>query len=487
MNLSKKQEYLIIAGLLVLIFPFFALLLYVHPQGDDFFFAYKMQSQGILDFVKEMYFTWSGRYFSMFLGAVDPWVYESLWGLRFSLVIIQFITISSIYLLVSSFFKPNYSFLKKGIMSLIFYALYINSTLSVFELTFWYPAASSYQLSLAFITMFIAIQFYFHQKRLSKPLYILFSIIMLFITIGLFELAIAPLMIVLMLSLLVDINNTTQLKIKLGFIVVAVVFTLVMILAPGNYVRHSTIGSGIDIVHATALALKTDILVLGFLFKSPTLILISILFISFSYYFIKEKIHHIAFRIPIIKPWVIILASILIISSITFPATLILQHLPPARVLNMVLYFILILWLFDIILIVNYYSTRFSFSISKNMILIITVAALFSIFSGVGVLDKHAFAHGNYKTVYFNGNIIKAYYVLFFEAKDFDKVMNKRLELYKVAKENGGKAIKVDSIKHYTSLNNFMNLNESVFEGRYFLTGEADYFGIDSIAVDTQK
>ena len=121
------------------------------------------------------------------------------------------------------------------------------------------------------------------------------------------------------------------------------------------------------------------------------------------------------------------------------------------------------------------------------MILIITVATLLSIFSGVGVIDKHAFAHGNYKTVYFNGNIIKAYYVLFFEARDFDTVMTKRLELYRAAKENGGKAIKVPKIKHHTSVYNFLNLNDSVFEGRYFLTGEEDYFGIDSITVDPQK
>jgi len=485
--MTKKQEYLILAGLLVLIFPFFALLLYVHPQGDDFFFAYKMQSQGIFDFVKEMYFTWSGRYFSMFLGAVDPWVYESLWGLRFSLIIYQLITIYSIYLLFSSFFKPGYSLLKIGIMSLVFYALFINSTLSVFELIFWYPAASSYQLSLAFITMFIAIQFYYHQKRLSKSLYILLSIIMLFITIGLLELAIAPLMIVLILSLLADIKNKSHLKVKLGIIIAAVVFALVMILAPGNYLRHSTIGSEVDMFHALVLALKTVVLALGFLFKSPTFILVSILVISFSYFFIKKKLHHMAFRIPIIKPWIIVLASLLIIISITFPATVILQHLPPARVLNMVLYFIMILWFFSIILIVNYYSTRFSFSVSKNIILILTVAALFSIYSGIGVLDKNAFAHGNYKTVYFNGNIIKAYYVLFFEAKDFDSVMNKRLELYKVTRKNGGKAIKVDGIKHYTSLNSFINLNESDFEGRFFLSSEADYFGFDSITVDTQK
>ena len=97
--MSKKQEYLILAVLLVLIFPFFALLLYVHPQGDDFFFAAKVNELGVMGFVKEMYFTWSGRYASMFIGAFDPLRFESIILFRLCLLLLNLFFILSIYFL----------------------------------------------------------------------------------------------------------------------------------------------------------------------------------------------------------------------------------------------------------------------------------------------------------------------------------------------------------------------------------------------------
>ena len=78
MKLSKWQEYGVLALLLLMISPFVILFFYSHPQSDDYFFAIKVNELGVFDFVKELYLTWSGRYFAMFLGALNPWVFGSL-------------------------------------------------------------------------------------------------------------------------------------------------------------------------------------------------------------------------------------------------------------------------------------------------------------------------------------------------------------------------------------------------------------------------
>ena len=480
--MTKKQEYLIIAGLLVLIFPFFALLFYVHPQGDDFFFAYKMQSQGVLDFVKEMYFTWSGRYFSMFLGALDPFAYNSIFGLRFSLALLQTFTVFSIFLLIKSITVKKISYKKLFIATLSFYIVFINSIISVFEFVFWYPAASAYQFGVALITVFISLIIFEKQNRLSINTFLFLTALVIFITIGLIELSIIPLGIISILNIWADIKLKRNFYPSIVIFVMLLGFSLLMILAPGNYIRHDIIGNTINIKLTILLSIKMAIYTIGYLFQNPVFVLSSILFISFAFLKIKSN-QLFSIVIPKIKPRLIFLSSFVIVLSIFLPSTLILKHLPPSRVINFVSYFIIIIWVFDIILIVNYYKDTVSFSIQKGMISIIAATIFVFSFSGVNIVDKNEFAHGNYKSIYFNGNVVKAYYVLLFEAKKYDIHMKNRDTIIRNAQRTGKTGVQIIPFKHNTSLINFINLNET----NYSFNWEAKYYSLDSIYIEARK
>jgi len=482
MNLSKKQEYLIIAGLLVLIFPFFALLAYVHPQGDDFFFAYKMQSQGVFDFVKEMYFTWSGRYSSMFLGAIDPFAYNSIFGLRFSLVLLQLFTIFSIFLLVKSITTKKTSLTKLLIATLSFYIVFINSTISLFEFVFWYPVASAYQLAVALITIFLSLVLFENQNRLSVNIFLFLTAVVIFITIGLIELSIIPLGIISVLNIWANIKLKKNFYPSIVIVVIIIGFSLLMILAPGNYIRHDMIGNTINIKLSITLSIQMAIYTIGYLFQNPVFVLSSILFISFTFLKIKNN-QSFSITIPRIKPWLIFLSSFVIIIFIFLPSVLILKHLPPSRVINFVSYFIMIIWVFDIVLIVNYYKNTFSFSIQKGVVSILVATTVIFSFSGVIIIDKNEFAHGNYKSIYFNGNIVKAYYILLFEAGKHDNHMNKRDAIIRNARKNGKAGVQIYPFKHNTSLINFINLNET----NYSFNWEAKYYNLDSIYIEPRK
>ena len=252
-----------------------------------------------------------------------------------------------------------------------------------------------------------------------------------------------------------------------------------MVLAPGNYVRHEILGGQTNLSQAIILSLETLILTIGYIFKNPTFILINILFITYISSKIIPKNSVLSIEIPLIKPWIALLLSLVSILAIIFPSTLILKHLPPSRVLNFISYFIFILLTINIVNFINYYKTQIHFTASKSIQKLLIGLIFISIFSGVVVINKADFAHRNYSTLYFTGNIIKAYYVLIFEAKTFDnqmKIRNSSLQNKLGTNKTSGI---IQAIEHKTSLINFINLNES----NYQFNWEAKYYGLDSIYI----
>ena len=300
MNLSKKQEYLIISGLLVLIFPFFALLLYVHPQGDDFFFAAKVNEMGVWAFVKDMYFHWSGRYASMFIGAFDPVIYKSLSLLRVELGMFFLLNIFSVFLLFKSILKPAVSNRKILLFTLAFYTVLLNAIPDVFEFLYWFPSVTAYQFGLSLLLLFIANIFFERKKRISKIQYFIFNSLMIFIIVGLLELFIVPIGLALLISIYEEFKNHKSIKTNIGLAFIAFTFSVIMIIGPGNYERV-IVENPTGVIVGFYLAIKSLIYLLGYLFQNPTFVLGNILFMGFGYKLISKE-RNINFTIPRVHP-----------------------------------------------------------------------------------------------------------------------------------------------------------------------------------------
>ncbi|RUA23496.1 MAG: hypothetical protein DSY76_09455 [Bacteroidetes bacterium] len=482
MNLSKKQEYLIIAGLLVLIFPFFALLLYVHPQGDDFFFAAKVNEMGVLPFVKDMYLHWSGRYASMFIGAFDPVIYKSLHLLRFELLLLLIFNIFSVFLFIKSVLKNTISNRKIVLITLVIYTILLNSIPDIFEFMYWFPSVTAYQLGLSLLLIFIANIFFKKQKRISPTFYLTINAIIVLIAIGLLELFIIPFILTLLLNIYINLRSKQLIKYDIIILILSILSSLILLAGPGNYVRLQVANSSGFIV-GLYLAAKSMIYLMGYLFQNPTFTLGSILFIAIS----NKYIHNtqlFSFEIPRINPIIILIANLGIPYLILLPSTIALISLPAGRIFNIAAFVFTFLWLFSLLVFQKHYYGKFTFEMSSFYKSSLALLMLMFVFSGVYIINPYEFAQKKNGSVLISGNILKAYNTLLFEAKPFDEDMIKRYKSFSDAKKNNKKTLIVKPLEHHPEMLIFVDIADIQSPGTWIFNWEAKYYGMDSICIE---
>ncbi len=482
MKLSKRQEYLIIAGLLVLIFPFFALLLYVHPQGDDYFFAAKVNEMGVWPFVKHMYFHWSGRYASMFLGAFDPVIYKSLPLLRIELGAFFILNIFSIFLLFKSTTHPSVSNSKILLFTLVFYTVLLNAIPDVFEFLYWYPSVTAYQFGLSLLLLFIANIFFEKRKRISKTKYFVFNSLIIIVLVGLLELFIIPVGLALLISIYDDFRKHKSLKINLGLLIISVIFSMIMLIGPGNYERV-VVENPSGVLIGFYLATKSLIFLLGYLFQNPVFVLGNILFLGLGHQLIsKNKL--IDFSILKIHPIWSFIFTIGVTYLIFLPSTLALTCLPAGRIFDLAAFVFTLLWLFTLIDFQNHYKDKYSFQISVFYQNLIALFMLMLVFSGIYITNPYEFAQKKKGSVLIYGNILNAYNTLVFEAKAFDKDMIARYKNFREAEKNNRKTLIVKPLKHHPEMLIFVDIADIQSPGTWIFNWEAKYYGMDSICIE---
>ena len=483
MNLSKKQEYLIIAGLLVLIFPFFALLFFVHPQGDDFFFAAKVNEMGVWAFVKDMYFHWSGRYASMFIGAFDPLRFESLALFRFSLLFFQLFFIASIFTLFRSIIKEGISRTETTIYALSFYVVFINGIPDVLEFLYWFPGVSAYQFGLSLFIFFISNYVNYRKKTLVKTNYVIVNSLLILLIIGLVEVFILPLFIAIIIIYFINVRSNYNNKSTFGFLIVLSVASVIVMMAPGNFERLSVIPGDTSFLVGAYKAVQSFILLVGFFLQNATFVFVSILFMGLSSRIeLNEDIAN-SFLIKT-HPFLITVASIFFSILLFFPVTVAIQHIAPGRVFNFVSFFFALLWFFNILIWVYRYKSKVSFKISKVYSIVFLALAFMFLFSGVYITDKYKFSQGYNDAIYLNGNILGAYSNLLFTASNYDKEMKKRVELFSNAQKKELKTISVAPLIYKPKTLVFYDFNEIQKPGTWLSNWEVKYYNLDSIYIE---
>ena len=484
MKLSKWQENGIILGLLILIFPFFALLPYVYPQGDDFFFADKVKSEGTFEFVKDMYLNWSGRYFSMFLGAIDPLSFNSYFLLKIELLLFMVFHFFSIFLLTKSILKPNYSSKKIFIFSLVFYTIFLNAAPDTFELIYWYPSVTAYLLGLSLLLIFIANMIFVDTDRLKPTFYIILNSLIAVMLTGLLELYIIPLLIAI--SIKVYLNFKSKKPIKREFIIISliVISAIIVVAAPGNYVRM-TAETPMSVIIGIYLAVKSMIYILGYIFQNPVFVLGSILFISFPNKLIFEnKIFN--FRIIKLHPLWGIIFLLFITFIMLLPSTIALGKLPPERVFNIAAFVFYILWVVNLINFKTYFNGKINFEISNFYKKSIAIVMIIFVFSGVYVVNPYEFSQKKKDSLLLYGNILNAYKTLFMDAKDYDRDMKERYNSFTEAQRNNKKTLTVKPIEHPSEMLLFLKITNISEPGTWIFIWEAKYYGMDSIYIENK-
>lgn len=317
----------IITLILLIILSFF-----VYPQADDFSFANSLHNLGWLGSQINWYKTWFGRFSSTMLMISLSYIDLSVLCKIFPVFII-FGYLFAFYLASKKLF-PDVSKKFRAIFALTVFLLYVSGMPSLSQGIYWFCGAATY--AVANIVMIIFLSSFGSIK--NNKTYIGLILLGVFIA-GSNETAMLIFMICVSAALLKDYRNK---KLWMMFTVFAV-FSLIVVLSPGNALRSEMFVGNHQIFLSVFKSTKTLIFLLAKWLLNP--LLWAALFV-FNYFKQKLRIKTFAFEI---KPvWAMGFALFLMFCSL-FPAFWSMNGRPPERTLNTMY----LLFLFLVLYIVN--------------------------------------------------------------------------------------------------------------------------------------
>ncbi|MBR5574426.1 MAG: hypothetical protein IKW35_08040 [Paludibacteraceae bacterium] len=247
-NLTQKDTLAnIIKGLLLatniaFLVYFVVLAIYARPHYDDLHFMWKMQEMSIFDYVKDMYFSRSGRFGAYFLNGVVFSIINAV-GISwfFPLLFIALGILISSYVATKALPKVNSFWLCNGVM--LFYFVYLLTNID-FAVVYWLCAMGYYLKFPIALLLF----YFINKQKLNIWQWIILTLAI--ITVGAGNEAFSPLMLVFLfingmyylysnhynLRKTFADNRVRRLCIAAATIVVLMV---IVVLAPGNYARMS--------------------------------------------------------------------------------------------------------------------------------------------------------------------------------------------------------------------------------------------------------
>lgn len=282
----------IITLLLLIVLSFFA-----QPQADDFTFANSLHNLGWLGSQVNWYKNWFGRFSSTMLLISASYIDLQVLSKTFPIIII-FGYLLAFYIASGKLF-PDVSKKFRSIFVLTSFLLYVSGMPSLSQGIYWFCGTATYAVANIAIIIFLS---YFDSIKDNK---IFISLILLGIfIIGANETAMLLLMICVFVGLLKDFRN----KRLLWMFAVFVLFSLVVVLAPGNAVRSELFaGKNHRLFFSTVASLGLMGTLMGTWLLNPLLWIAAFLFCYF-----RQKCN-LRIVLPKEKPIFVILFLLLLI------------------------------------------------------------------------------------------------------------------------------------------------------------------------------
>lgn len=376
-NLVKYKPYFYsyrlftLLGILAL-FPFLIISFFNQPATDDYYFSYYTKLYSINESPFWMYNNVGGRYFANTILCFNPVYYECLFLFKIIPIVLLLLFCYSIYYFVKSCF-PSLIFQKKiaivGFLSTLFF-IQIPDSCAAF---YWLPGAISNQLPISLSLLFYAFLIKFYSSKKTK--HFLLSVLFLIMALGCNEIIIVINLIVLFSSfayLFIVLKKYD--KHLLVIIAIAVGFSALEMLAPGNLVRANAILVEHDFLYSVVHSLSTSV---DYFFKwLPILVLCCLFFIDNFY----KKIGTLKNRSFLIHPIFVvgIVFSILIVSF--FIGFWVNKNILPDRTINTIYFFYIITVLYFVICVLNYLNNKHNFIISITPSTKLILGILISLF-----------------------------------------------------------------------------------------------------------
>lgn len=337
-NRTKTYTWLFAALLLhYLVLCFFA-----HPIADDLTYSYKTMAWGYWHTQQYEFLNWNGRYFSNLILLANPMVWGSLMGYRAAAFILILLIPITFYFTLSTF---NFNKQERLLGALALTALFLCTMPDIAEGIYWYTGAMTYVLASLLTLVYISLVSLYLQQRfiLNRYLHGIKCIILLFIIAGFNEVN-TLLLIAGHLLVLLFIWKDKKLRTTLFvFNALAILFSLLMILAPGNAVRSSFFTNNHNIIHSLYMSCLQVVRFFCMWVFFPPMLLAGMLFISIGHRLYMQS--SLFKQLADIKLWQAFTLLCLIIFLSVFPAYWGTGILGQHRTLNTACFFFIPVWL----------------------------------------------------------------------------------------------------------------------------------------------
>ncbi|MFZ1323528.1 MAG: hypothetical protein WAT71_18400, partial [Ignavibacteria bacterium] len=137
LNNLLNNSLLQIFFLILMVIPFIILCFYNQPTPEDFVFGLETKKLGFLKAQEFFYNNWSGRFFSYAVLSLNALLFVFIGGYKITSLLLMLLFFSSIYFLVSEFFKDKLNQKEIIVFSFSIIFLYLYKAPSVSEGFYW--------------------------------------------------------------------------------------------------------------------------------------------------------------------------------------------------------------------------------------------------------------------------------------------------------------------------------------------------------------
>ncbi len=466
------EEYFWIIMLSLLVLPFIAISFFDHPSADDYIISAVVRDNGFFAHYRQVYFEWSGRYFSTLLECFNPLVYGWFFGYKLIPILLIVLFYIGIFRLFKSIFGEELSSIKIHLISLILLLLYFNNIPSTAECIYWMDGSLEYFtgiiLSLFFFALLIK-QWYSEKIKASSYLFLVILIAMI---VGTNEISMLLLDEILFIIVLKEILNKRKLnKCLIISIIAAITATIFEITAPGNYSRMGGFNGNSNFIFSMQQCFIAFLKIAGSFIKDPGLLITSLIFVAFLPLLKNNKIFR---EITKANPFIVLPLSVLVLSSLYFPAVFATGMNPALRVHNVVAFGFIFAFFFNIAVIHAYLMRKNKIEqidVPSYLVKILAVAAL--------VLTVSEFTKEPGKEIICEGNIFRAGYDLIFNVRTYSNELNAREEQMQTSVAERKKYIEIASLTKVPQSIYFIDISNKA--DNWVNISTSKYFKLDSV------
>lgn len=358
-NPKTSYNILLVIGTLTIL-PFLFLNLYNNPVMDDYTFAIRDREIDFLDAQVQFYLNWSGRYFSTLTGRLNPLIH-------FDFVVYKLYSFAVLLLFLIAVIVFFYSLLKsylpkKSILALaaLILTILLVQMPDVAQGIYWFSAYMAYLVPNILILFLLTLLLWMRpfQDNISGKILKCIGLLLIVAIVGSNELSLLILMSSLLLILLTAWSNRNRQlpRYILFFFLFGFVLSLIVVLAPGNYVRMDGQEKSAHLLYSLA---GSTFLTLSSFLKWGFLLLLSSLLYTYLWglQLAKKTKDSIIFKCSLPLAFLWYLSTIFTMQFIFIWST---GFRAGTRVENVIHFFFVFGWFYILQLILNKYTSMHS-------------------------------------------------------------------------------------------------------------------------------